>query len=123
MKKAAAANNPKTSVRFIRPPCEQPDNISIGEITVNHTRIRDLPGPRGLPLIGNALQIETTRLHQIAEGWSRVYGEKFRFRMPGREFMVVANPDVIASVLRDRPDGFQRTPRLNAIAREMGFGG
>ncbi|HTM59915.1 MAG TPA: cytochrome P450 [Burkholderiales bacterium] len=90
---------------------------------MNHTRIRDLPGPRGLPLIGNALQIETTRLHQIAEGWSRVYGEKFRFRMPGREFMVVANPDVIASVLRDRPDGFQRTPRLNAIAREMGFGG
>ena len=90
---------------------------------MNHTRIRDLPGPRGLPLLGNALQIETTRLHQIAEGWSRVYGEKFRFRMPGREFMVIANPDVIAGVLRDRPDGFQRTPRLNAIAREMGFGG
>ena len=90
---------------------------------MNHTRIRDLPGPRGLPLLGNALQIETTRLHQIAEGWSRVYGEKFRIRMPGREFMVISNPDVIAGVLRDRPDGFQRTPRLNAIAREMGFGG
>ena len=97
----------------------QPDIIS----TVNRTRIRDLPGPRGLPLLGNALQIETTRLHQIAEGWSRIYGEKFRIRTPGREFMVVANPDVIAGVLRDRPDGFQRTPRLNAIAREMGFGG
>jgi len=90
---------------------------------VNHTRIRDLPGPRGLPFLGNALQIETTRLHQIAEGWSRTYGEKFRIRTPGREFMVVSNPDVIAGVLRDRPDGFQRTPRLNAIAREMGFGG
>src|SRR5258708_12148183 len=26
-------------------------------------------------------------------------------------------------MLRDRPDGFQRTDRLNRTAREMGFGG
>ena len=86
-------------------------------------RIRDLPGPRGLPILGNALQVDATRLHQIAERWSRTYGEKFRLRLPGREFMVLSDPEFIAGVLRDRPDGFQRTQRLNTIAREMGFGG
>src|SRR6267142_414776 len=86
-------------------------------------RIRDLAGPRGLPFLGNALQIESTRLHLIAEAWSRAYGEVFRMRLPRREFMVLANPETIASVLRDRPEGFQRTSRLEAIAREMGFGG
>jgi len=86
-------------------------------------RIRDLPGPRGLPILGNALQVDATRLHQIAERWSRTYGEKFRLRLPGREFMVLSDPELIAGVLRDRPDGFQRTQRLNTIAREMGFGG
>jgi cytochrome P450 len=86
-------------------------------------RICDLPGPPGLPFLGNLLQIDSTRLHLIAEAWSRTYGEYFRFSIAGREFLVIANPEAIASVLRDRPDGFQRTPRLNAAAREMGFGG
>ena len=86
-------------------------------------RIRDLPGPAGLPLLGNALAIDSTRLHLVAEQWRREYGEFFRFRIGRREFLALANPDAIAAVLRDRPDGFQRSARLSAAAREMGFGG
>lgn len=86
-------------------------------------RIEDLPGPPGLPLLGNLLQIERGRLHQSAERWSRIYGELFRFRIGSRQFLALANPEAIAAVLRDRPDGFQRSSRLNATAREMGFGG
>lgn len=86
-------------------------------------RIRDLPGPRGLPLLGNALQIDTARLHLIAEKWSRTYGEYFRFRIGPRQIVVLANPETIAAALRDRPDGFQRTSRLSRISQEMGFNG
>jgi cytochrome P450 len=73
--------------------------------------IRDLPGPRGLPILGNALQIDPSRLHLI------------RCRIGGRELLVIKNPEAIASVLRDRPDGFERTSRMNQIAKEMGFDG
>ena len=86
-------------------------------------RISDLPGPRGLPLLGNALQIDTTRLHLIAEKWSRTYGDYFRFRIGPRQIVVLANPEAIAAALRDRPDGFQRTSRLTRISHEMGFNG
>ena len=86
-------------------------------------RIRDLPGPPGLPLLGNLLQLDSTRLHLVAERWSRTYGEFFRFRIGNREFLAIANPEAIAAVLRDRPDGFQRSSKLNATARQMGFGG
>ncbi len=86
-------------------------------------RISDLPGPRGLPLLGNALQIDTTRLHLTAEKWSRSYGEVFRFRIGPRQLVVLSNPETIASALRDRPDGFRRTTRMSRIATDMGFNG
>ena len=86
-------------------------------------RIADLPGPRGLPLLGNALQVQSSRMHQIVEQWSRVHGEYFRIRIASREMLVVANGESIAAILRDRPDTFQRTPRLSAMAQASGFGG
>ena len=79
-------------------------------------RIADLPGPRGLPILGNLLQIDTSSLHLIAEKWSRQYGEVFRFRIGRRQLVALANPETIAAVLRERPDGFHRTERMSAIA-------
>ncbi|HEY1289755.1 MAG TPA: cytochrome P450 [Burkholderiales bacterium] len=85
--------------------------------------IRDLPGPRGLPILGNSLQIDPSRIHLIAEAWSRKYGDYFRVRIGGRQLLVMKNPESIAAVLRDRPEGFGRTQRMNRIAREIGFDG
>jgi cytochrome P450 len=86
-------------------------------------RIADLPGPRGLPILGNLLQIDTASLHLVAERWSRQYGDVFRFRIGPRQLVALANPETIAAALRDRPDNFHRTERLSALAREMGFNG
>ena len=92
-------------------------------VTAPPRRVRDLPGPRGLPLLGNALQIERERVHQQAEAWAREYGPVYRFRIASREFVVMSNPDDVATILRDRPDGFQRTQRLSDTARAFGFDG
>jgi cytochrome P450 len=86
-------------------------------------QIRDLPGPPGLPWLGNALQIQSDRVHQTAERWAAEYGSVFRFRITTRQFIVLSNPEVVAAVLRDRPDGFGRTNRFSETAREMSFGG
>jgi cytochrome P450 len=86
-------------------------------------RIGDLPGPRGLPMVGNLLQIDRERMHVTAETWSRTYGDYFRFRIGPRWIFAVANPETIAAMLRDRPDGFHRSQRLGAIAADFGFNG
>ena len=86
-------------------------------------QIDDLPGPRGWPFIGNAREVETSRVHIVAEGWQRRYGDFFRMSIGPRRFLVIADPDAITRVLRDRPDGFKRTPRLSQIADELGFAG
>ncbi|MBV8031739.1 MAG: cytochrome P450 [Betaproteobacteria bacterium] len=85
--------------------------------------IAELPGPPGLPVLGNALQVSPVRLHTVAEKWRAQYGDFFRFRLGSRRFLAIADAEAIASVLRDRPEGFQRTERLERISREMGFGG
>jgi cytochrome P450 len=85
--------------------------------------ISDVPAPRGLPLLGNALQISPGRMHVVLEQWHRRYGDCFRFNIAHRRLLVLADPEAITALLRDRPDGFGRTERLNRHARELGFGG
>src|SRR4051812_7559384 len=82
-----------------------------------------LPRPPGLPLFGNALQIKTESFHQRLEAWEKNYGPVFAFRIASRQFLAVSDPDVIASVLRQRPGIFRRGPRLEAVAKELGFHG
>ncbi len=80
-----------------------------------------LPGPRGLPVLGNALQMDTSRLHQQMFDWSQAFGPAFKLRLMNRHIMVVASHELVAGVLRDRPDGFRRTTRLAEIWDEMGL--
>lgn len=86
-------------------------------------RITDLPGPTGLPLFGNSLQIDRDRMHLQAEAWAQQYGEAYQMSLGRRRFLVLSNPEVIATVLRDRPEGFKRTDRLSRTAQELGFHG
>ena len=82
-----------------------------------------VPGPRGIPLLGNAHQIQPEIFHQQLEAWAARYGACFRFRIAGRCFLTVTDPALIASVLRQRPDTFRRGPRLEQVSRELGFHG
>jgi len=83
-------------------------------------RIADLPGPRGLPFVGSLLQTRPARMHRDIEAWCRAYGALFRVRLGPRRLLVVADPEVIAAVLRERPQAFRRSTRLAEVGLEMG---
>ena len=84
--------------------------------------IDDLPRPRGLPVLGNMLQIDKPQIHAQIETWVRRYGNFFTFRLGPQRLLVVADHRAIGAVLRDRPEGFRRTPRLARISAEIGLG-
>ena len=86
-------------------------------------RIADLDGPRGWPLLGNLLQLELSQIHQQLEGWAKIYGPIYRLRIGPRDALVVARPDLIAGILRDRPDGWSRLRTMQAVIHEMGIDG
>ena len=81
----------------------------------------DLPGPRGLPVFGNAFQVRPARLHLQCEQWAREYGSLYRLQLGLRKVLVVSDHTQVAAVLRDRPEAFGRTDRLNQIWTEMGL--
>lgn len=81
----------------------------------------DLPGPRGVPVFGNLLQIDSTRVHQQVEAWCEEFGPIFRLRLGKRRIVVVGDHELISTALRDRPEGFRRTQRLEDVGREMGL--
>ena len=81
----------------------------------------DLPGPRGLPFLGNALQLDAPRLHLQLEQMSREFGPLFKLKLPGRRLLVVSDHELVAAVLRDRPEGFSRSNKLQEIWTELGL--
>jgi cytochrome P450 len=85
--------------------------------------IADLPGPRQWPLLGNWHQMDTARMHHAMEAWSQRYGPLFRFRIGPRTIVGIADPTLIGTILKDRPEGFRRTRLLEATFREMGLCG
>jgi len=85
--------------------------------------IRDLPGPRGLPILGNSLQVDLDKLHLSLEEWSRIYGPVYRFSVGGNPFIVVADPEIANQVLRNRPDAFRRLGSIEPVLDEIGANG
>jgi len=84
-------------------------------------RAADLPGPKGIPVLGNALQIAPERFHLQLEQWARDFGPFYKLNLGKQLMLVVGDHEVVAAVLRDRPNGFRRTPRVREVGMEMGL--
>jgi cytochrome P450 len=86
--------------------------------------IAQLPGPRGLPLIGNGLQLlPMSARHLRIEAWCERYGPIFAFRAAGKRWVALADQDEINVLLRDRPNGFRRLREMEKAFEEPGFAG
>ena len=83
--------------------------------------IASLPGPAGLPVLGNIFQIRLPRLHQQLEQWAGQFGPFFKLKIGRYHTLVVADHAVVAHVLRERPGSFKRSSHMEKIAAEMGL--
>ncbi|KAG6333943.1 hypothetical protein ID866_5140 [Astraeus odoratus] len=59
------------------------------------------PGPKGLPIIGNALEVDLKEPHITYIKWSKIYGDIVYSRILGRDFLIV-NSEKIARILADQ---------------------
>jgi cytochrome P450 len=85
--------------------------------------IAELPGPRGLPLLGVTHKLlPVSRTHLAFEEWGRRYGPIFRTKVGTRLVVGIGDADAINEILRDRPQGFRRWSEQEQVILEMGHG-
>ena len=84
-------------------------------------QINELPGPPQWPLLGNSFQIRRANIHQNVEQWAKLYGPLFRMRLGRAQQLVIADHELLSGVMRDRPEGFERSPLSRAVGAEMGL--
>lgn len=83
----------------------------------------DIPGPKPLPLVGNAFQIDALRAHLAMEAWARQYGPIYQLRMRGRRLIILSDSAMIEEILRARPETFRRSSRTDEVLTEAGIKG
>ena len=98
---------------------EQDDPVSV------HSRrtLKNLPGPDGLPILGNILQLDLQRLHSILEQWAGTYGSLYKFRIARKNVVAVSDANLINEVLRKRPAAYRRLESIAPVLNEMGING
>lgn len=83
----------------------------------------DLPGPRGVPILGNALQLDLDQLHTVFERWAAQYGSMYTFRLGMDRALVLSDPELTQQVMRARPETFRRTTKVQRVFEELGVDG
>jgi cytochrome P450/nitrite reductase/ring-hydroxylating ferredoxin subunit len=85
--------------------------------------LADLPGPRPLPVVGNAFQLERTTLHLGLERWAADYGPMFALRIGPRRVLVLSDPTFFEAIYRARPDTYRRPSQIEDVFEELRVAG
>jgi cytochrome P450 len=81
--------------------------------------IDQLRGPSGLPLLGNALQLDLPRLHLVLEEWAAQYGSIYGLHIGRKPVVVISDAGLIQQILRDRPETFRRFQAIETVFAEL----
>ncbi|MBL4861559.1 MAG: cytochrome P450 [Crocinitomicaceae bacterium] len=85
--------------------------------------LKNLPGPKGYPLVGNIPNIDLSNLHNQIEQWAEEYGDVYRLKLANTSQTVITRPSLIQKILSARPNEFVRLKKMDRILREGGIHG
>ncbi|KAK7446343.1 hypothetical protein VKT23_014549 [Stygiomarasmius scandens] len=70
------------------------------------------PGPSGIPILGNALQLPIRLQHLQLAKWKETYGPIFSLNLAGQPAIVIGSHQVAIDLLNKRADIYSDRPRL-----------
>lgn len=84
---------------------------------------KDLPGPKGKPIVGNMFEVNIHNLHNQLSDWVDEYGDVFNLNLGLGTMLIIARPSMIDYVQKNRPSLFRRMDKLNYVLEEEGISG
>ena len=79
------------------------------------------PGPEGVPLLGNSVEVHKDVLGLFMRGL-RDYGDTVRYRFGPFDFVTINRPEDIRTVLLERADEFPKSPFYDGLRLVVGEG-
>jgi cytochrome P450 len=70
---------------------------------------QNIPGPRGLPLVGNVVQLQHGKLHEQLYQFAIHYGDLARLRFFDQTSYLISSPELIEQVMVDQREHVHRT--------------
>ncbi|BBM86631.1 cytochrome P450 [Candidatus Uabimicrobium amorphum] len=84
---------------------------------------KKLPRPKGVPFLGNILQVDKKRIHVTLEKWADIHGSMYQFQLAHKKIVVVSDPELIGEILRKRPNTYRRLSVMESIFQDMNVRG
>ena len=89
----------------------------------DYRSIQELPGPSGLPVLGNVHQLVFAPVHLKLEQWAEKFGSPYQINRLGHPFIVWSDTELCHMVMRERPFRYRRHAYLQALSAEIGADG
>ncbi|KAI0720862.1 cytochrome P450 [Fomitopsis betulina] len=80
------------------------------------------PGPRGLPLLGNALQISLTYSWLAFTGWAERYGDVMHLSVLGKSLVILSSREAVTELLEKRGAIYSDRPIIPMAGVLAGYG-
>ena len=76
----------------------------------NGRKFDGIPGPRGIPLLGNALQLDSKRPNETLRHWADKYGDVMKINIFGEDIIVVNGFEAMNEILVTKSADFAGRP-------------
>lgn len=86
------------------------------EITRRH---RPIPGPKGIPVLGNMLQMDMRRVQHDVTNWTRTFGKLFQISLLGRKVVVISDAKLLQKAFAGKALSFHLNDRSENITKHV----
>jgi len=92
------------------------------DVSIN-TEKKIIPGPKGKFFTGNLSQINFASFHQYLKEKAFEFGPIYRLAFAHKPVVVLSDPVIVSSILKNRPDKYRRLSSIQAVFSELGING
>lgn len=97
--------------------------ISAFQMTREISRVRrPILGPKGLPVLGNMLQMDMKRVQHELTNWAKTFGKLFQISILGRKVVVLSDPVLLEKAFAGKTLSFHLNDRSENITQHIYHG-